>query len=123
MIQFDVITLFPGMFVSPLQESILHKARLNGLVHVVVHDLRAFTHDKHKTADDRPYGGGAGMVMKIEPLVRAIEHVRLSGMTTRTVLLSPQGSLLSQDTARRLSTFQQVILICGRYEGDRKSVV
>ena len=117
MIQFDVITLFPGMFISPLQESILNKARIKGLVRIIVHDLREFTQDKHKTADDKPYGGGAGMVMKVDPLVRAIEQVRRSDGEPRIILLSPQGVLFTQNAAQRLSTYQQIILVCGRYEG------
>lgn len=123
MIQFDVITLFPGMFVSPLQESILNKAQVKGLVRIIVHDLREFTQDKHKTADDKPYGGGAGMVMKVEPLVRAIDQVRLPDSEHRIVLLSPQGVLFSQKAAQRLSTYRQIVLVCGRYEGIDERVL
>ncbi|MCX8044439.1 MAG: tRNA (guanosine(37)-N1)-methyltransferase TrmD [Desulfobacterota bacterium] len=123
MIQFDVITLFPGMFLSPLQESILYKARQKGLVQIIVHDLRRFTYDKHNTADDKPYGGGPGMVMKVEPITTAVEHVRQTGIKTRVVLLSPQGVLFTQEAAQRLSTFQQIILVCGRYEGVDERVL
>jgi len=123
MIQFDVITLFPKMFGSPLQESLLHKAQCNGLVTVAVHDLRVFTEDKHKTADDKPYGGGAGMVMKIEPLVKALEQIRGGMQPSKTVLLSPQGALFTQERALQLSRCAQVVLICGRYEGVDERVL
>jgi tRNA (guanine37-N1)-methyltransferase len=117
MIQFDILTLFPGMFTSPLQESILNKARQKGLVRITVHDLRDFTGDKHRTADDAPYGGGAGMVMKVEPIVRALEQVKTPAATARSVLLSPQGTLFNQEAAQRLSACGQIVLVCGRYEG------
>lgn len=123
MLRFDVITLFPGMFTSPLQESILYKAQRKGLVRVTVHDLRRFTEDKHKTADDKPYGGGAGMVMKVEPLVKALEQVRGCDEPSTTVLLTPQGALFSQEKARQLSMCSRVVLVCGRYEGVDERVL
>jgi tRNA (guanine37-N1)-methyltransferase len=116
MIQFDILTIFPQMLVSPLGESILKKAQLRGLIKIVVHNLREYTSDKHLTTDDTPYGGGAGMVMKVEPIVEALEHVK-SQSTVRAILMSPQGELFTQQTAERLSAYEQVILVCGRYEG------
>jgi len=123
MIQFDILTLFPGMFTSPLQESILNKARQKSLVRITVHNLRDFTEDKHRTADDAPYGGGAGMVMKVEPIVKALEHIRLCAEKARTVLLSPQGKLFTQEAAQRLSACGQIVLVCGRYEGVDERVL
>ncbi len=123
MIQFDIITLFPAMFDSPLQESILKKAQDKGLVRVRIHNLRDYTHDRHRTADDSPYGGGAGMVMKIEPLVEAVEAVRLSGSASRVILTTPQGGLFSQAAAVRLSSCEQIVVICGRYEGVDERII
>jgi tRNA (guanine37-N1)-methyltransferase len=123
MVRFDIITLFPRMFDSPLQESILYKARQAGLISVGLHDLREYTRDRHRTADDTPYGGGAGMVLKVEPLVAAIEAIRSSTGTTRTVLTSPQGEKFTQATACRLSGFDQVVIVCGRYEGFDERVL
>jgi len=117
MVHFDIITLFPRMFDSPLQESILHKARQSGLISVALHDLRDHTFDRHHTADDTPYGGGAGMVLKIEPLVSAIETIRAGSGKTRTLLTSPQGEKFTQRSACRLSGFDQLVIVCGRYEG------
>ena len=123
MVHFDIITLFPRMLDSPLQESILHKARQSGLILVELHDLRDYTFDRHRTADDTPYGGGAGMVLKIEPLVKAIEAIRSSAGTTRTILTSPQGEKFTQHSACRLSGFDQIVIVCGRYEGFDERVL
>jgi len=117
MVQFDVITLFPGIFDSPLQESIVKRAQQKNLIRINVHNLRDYTLDKHHTADDCPYGGGAGMVMKVEPIVRAIEDIKVYDETAHTILLTPQGGLFSQKVAQRLSTCSQIIMVCGRYEG------
>jgi len=117
MVQFDIITLFPSMFESPLEEGIIRRAQNRGLIDIRIHDLRDYTEDRHRTTDDTPYGGGAGMVMKIAPIVRAIEAIRLGSKSSRTVLVTPQGRLLKQETAGRLSVCSQVIIICGRYEG------
>ena len=114
---FDVLTLFPGMFVSPLGESIVGKAVDRGLVDVRVHNIRDWTDDKHLTADDRPFGGGEGMVMKPEPIVRALEAVEADGPPPHVVLLTPQGRLFQQDIAWEFSRMERVTLICGRYEG------
>ena len=123
MIRFDVITLFPRIFESPLQESLLKKAQDRGLIEIAVHDLRAWTDDRHRTADDAPYGGGAGMVMKVEPIVRALDSLRQSGARSRAVLLTPQGRRLSQDVASDLAGCGQLVLVCGRYEGVDERVL
>ena len=123
MIRFDIITLFPRIFDSPLQESLLKKAQDRGLVHIAVHDLRAWAEDRHHTADDTAYGGGAGMVMKVEPIVKALESVRLAGGRTRAVLLTPQGRQLTQDVAGELHRYEQLICVCGRYEGVDERVL
>ncbi len=116
MIHFDIITLFPQMFVSPFGESIIKRAQHNGLLQIEVHSLRDYTEDKHHITDDAPFGGGPGMVMKIEPIVKGIEHLKKPG-ETRVILMTPQGALFTQETAERLSTCSHLILICGRYEG------
>jgi tRNA (guanine37-N1)-methyltransferase len=116
MIEFDIISLFPQMLTSPLGESILKRAQQNGLIDIRVHQLRDYTDDKHHVTDDTPYGGGAGMVMKVEPIVKAIEDLKRPG-ETRVILMSPQGEMFSQEVAQRLSAFDHLVLICGRYEG------
>jgi tRNA (guanine37-N1)-methyltransferase len=123
MVQFDIITLFPSMFESPLSEGIISKAQKKGLIDIRVHDLREYTEDRHRTADDTPYGGGAGMVMKAEPIVRAIEAIKLPTGNIRTVFLTPQGVLLKQERAKKLSTYSQLIILCGRYEGVDERVL
>jgi len=117
MVTFTVITLFPEMFDSPLGHSILKKAQEKGLIAVRLVDPRDFTHDKHRTADDYPYGGGQGMVMKPEPLVAAIEDIRAKSPHARVILLSPQGPVFNQRHAARLAQEKELVLICGRYEG------
>lgn len=114
--RYDVLTIFPTMFDSPLSASILKRARASGAIDVRVHDIRAFARDKHRVVDDTPYGGGAGMVMKPEPLVNAVESVPRTGRSVR-VLLTPQGERLNQRIVRELARLDQMILICGRYEG------
>lgn len=111
----DVLTLFPGMFTGPLDESIVKRARAKGLLDLRIHNLRDYTHDKHKTVDDRPFGGGPGMVLKPEPLFEAIEH--LAGPGTRVILLTPAGRLLNQAIVRELAVQSHLLLICGSYEG------
>ena len=115
--RFDILTLFPGMFSSPLQESILGKAIEKGLIQIRTINIRDFSLDKHQVVDDTPYGGGQGMVMKAEPIARAIESAKSQNPSARTVYLTPQGIPLNQDLARRLSTQFHLILLCGRYEG------
>lgn len=113
--KFDVITLFPGMFESPLGDSILKRAIEKDLMKVSLHQLRDYTHDKHHVVDDTPYGGGSGMVMKPDPVVEAIEAVK--GESGRVILLSPAGKTFDQQKAKRLSEESHIVLVCGRYEG------
>jgi len=115
----DILTLFPQMFDGLLDWSIVGRARERHLVDVRLHDIRACTHDKHHVVDDYPYGGGAGMVLKPEPVFEAVEAVReeFGSSLVPTILLSPQGHLFNQDIARQLASYQRFILICGHYEG------
>jgi len=118
--QFDVVTLFPGMFEGALTESILKRGREKGLIDIRLHDLRAYTHDRHRQVDDTPYGGGGGMVLMPGPIFEAVESIASQnpGLRCKTLLLSPQGRPFSQAAARQLAgTLEQMILICGRYEG------
>ena len=112
--EIDIVTLFPDFFSSPLQESILKRAQKAGHVRMGVHDIRDYTHDKHRTADDKPFGGGAGMLMKPEPIFECIESIRKKGWV---VLMDPQGERFSQDLACKLSKKKHLILIAGHYEG------
>jgi tRNA (guanine37-N1)-methyltransferase len=112
--RFDIISLFPDMFHGPLDESILARARDRGLIEVAVHNPRDWTTDRHHIVDDYPYGGGAGMVMKPEPLFAAVEAVHQAGPI---ILLSPQGRVFTQAIARELAGEERVTLICGHYEG------
>jgi tRNA (guanine37-N1)-methyltransferase len=105
------------MFSSPLEESIVGKARERGLIEVRVRNIRDFAVDRHQMTDDRPFGGGEGMVMKPEPIVKALRAIRDLGPPARNVLLSPQGRLFNQEIARELSALPRLTLICGRYEG------
>lgn len=115
---FDLITIFPRMMDGPLAEGIVGRAIERGLIDVRVRDLRDFTDDRHRVVDDVPYGGGPGMVLKPEPLFRAVETIRAErGEPDAIVLLSPQGRLFSDADARRLSRLSHVVLIAGRYEG------
>ncbi|MBI4655272.1 MAG: tRNA (guanosine(37)-N1)-methyltransferase TrmD [Elusimicrobia bacterium] len=111
----DVITLFPRMVEAPLSESIVGRARKDGFLKLNFVNPRDFTEDRHKTVDDRPYGGGAGMIMMAEPVYRALEKVKTKNACT--VLLSPAGMKFSHETAVRFSGKKHLILICGRYEG------
>jgi tRNA (guanine37-N1)-methyltransferase len=144
--QFDILTLFPGMFTGPLTESIIKRAVQAGLISIAIHDIRAYTTDKHHTADDAPYGGGAGMVMKAEPLAAAIRSIlrdkelerhrdeEITGDTFLSpalsspvcvsaarrklvILMTPAGKLFSQHTAMELAGYEQLVLVCGHYEG------
>src|SRR3990172_7739843 len=125
--RFDIITIFPAFFAGPLDYGIVRRARESGLVEVGVHDLRDFTHDRHRTVDDRPFGGGEGMVLKPEPLFEAVES--LPGPSpaeakagkdaggTGIILLSASGKLFRQSVAQRLAALDRIVLLCGRYEG------
>jgi tRNA (guanine37-N1)-methyltransferase len=111
----DVLTLFPGMFVGPLDESIVRRARKAGLLDLNIHNLRNYAHDRHKTVDDRPFGGGPGMLLKPEPIFEAVEH--LAGEQTRVVLMSPSGRTFDQAVARDLAGCEHLLLVSGAYEG------
>lgn len=113
----DILTIFPDLVRAPLDFSILKRARDAGLLRIDIHDLRAWTEDKHRSVDDAPFGGGAGMVMRPEPIFRAVEALRESGPRGRVVLLTPQGRLFTQAVARELAAEERLILLCGRYEG------
>lgn len=112
----DILTLFPSMF-SPLEESIIGKAKAKGILDIAVTDIRSFAKDKHRTADDTPYGGGAGMVMKPELIFEAVNSIKRSGKKGRTVLLTPSGPAFDQEKAKELAKLDHLILICGHYEG------
>ena len=111
----DVLTLFPAMFAGPLDESIIMRARKAGLLELNIHQLRDWTHDRHKTVDDRPFGGGPGMLMKPEPLFEAVESLRREN--TKVILLSPAGRKFSQAIARELAEQKDLLLVTGHYEG------
>lgn len=111
----DVLTLFPAMFAGPLDESIVKRARDAGRLELQVHNLRDYTHDRHRTVDDRPFGGGPGMLLKPEPIFEAVEHLRCE--PTRVILLSPAGRLFNQAIARELAQLPRLLLLCGSYEG------
>jgi tRNA (guanine37-N1)-methyltransferase len=111
----DVLTLFPAMFAGPLDESIIKRARNKGLLDLNVHDLRQWTHDRHKTVDDRPFGGGPGMLMKPEPIFEAVESLRREH--TKVILLSPGGRKFDQQIARELSAQTDLLFVTGHYEG------
>ena len=114
---FDILTLFPGMFDGPLTESILKRAAEHGLITVRCHNIRDWATDRHRTADDAPYGGGTGMVMKVEPLAGCIEAVKAERPRARVVLTTPRGRTFTQRMARELANEPGLIIICGRYEG------
>jgi tRNA (guanine37-N1)-methyltransferase len=121
--RFDIITIFPGFFDSPLEYGILRRARNGGLVTVAAHDLRSFTHDRHRTVDDRPFGGGEGMVLKAEPIFDAVESLHVTAKAERdtqketVILLSAQGRPFTQAVAQELAGMERVVILCGRYEG------
>ena len=122
MLEFDVVTIFPEFFRGPFDFGIIRRGREKGLIDTRVHDLRDFTSDRHRTVDDRPFGGGEGMVLKPEPIFTAVETVRRSA-STEVVVLSAAGRKFNQAEALRLSKADQVILVCGRYEGIDERVV
>lgn len=114
-VKIDVLTLFPAMFAGPLDESIIKRARETGLVDLKIHNLRDYAHDRHKTVDDRPFGGGPGMLLKPEPIFEAVET--LSRENTRVILLSPSGRRFNQSIAGDLARRDDLLLIVGHYEG------
>lgn len=111
----DVLTLFPGMFAGPLDESIIKRARQSGLLDLQLHQLRNWTHDRHKTVDDRPFGGGPGMLLKPEPIFEAVESLRRE--KSRVVLMSPAGRKFDQSVARELAQREHLLIVTGHYEG------
>jgi tRNA (guanine37-N1)-methyltransferase len=124
--RFEIITIFPGLFAGIFEHGIVRRAQAEGLVSVGLLDLRDFTHDRHRTVDDRPFGGGEGMVLKPEPLKESLaslgirgktERASVNGGSTRVILLSAQGRRFTQAVARELAAVERVVLICGRYEG------
>jgi len=121
--RFDIVTIFPGFFAGPFDHGILSRAIADGTVEAVAHDLRAFTEDRHRTVDDRPFGGGEGMVLKAQPIFECVESLGVTPKPTRdttresVILLSAQGRPFTQAMAHRLATLERVVLICGRYEG------
>ncbi|MGC9976148.1 MAG: tRNA (guanosine(37)-N1)-methyltransferase TrmD [Syntrophales bacterium] len=117
MIRFDILSIFPEMFESALNHSILKRAREKGMVEIHLHNIRDYAENKHRMTDDTPYGGGGGMVMKVEPIDRALESIVPSRDNALVVLLTPQGETLNQKIAEEMSLYFQIVLICGRYEG------
>lgn len=115
--KFDIITIFPDLFKGFVSESLLARAQKKKLILIKTHDLRRWTNDKHKTVDGRPYGGGTGMVLKVEPIYKAVKAVEAKKGKIRVVLLSAKGKTFDQKKAQQLSKYDQVIFICGRYEG------
>jgi len=116
-IRFDIVTGLPRLLDSPFQESILKRAQAKGIAAIVVHDLREFAHDKHQTIDDTPYGGGAGMVMKPEPLFECVEHLQSERAYDEVVFLSADGERFDQHLATELSLKRNILLLCGHYKG------
>src|SRR5580704_3899539 len=120
---FDIITIFPDFFTGPFDYGILKRARAAGLVEIATHDLRSFTHDRHRTVDDRPFGGGEGMVLKAQPIYDAVQSLGIAPKAERqrqkqtVVLLSAQGQPFTQSLAQELAQTERVVILCGRYEG------
>ncbi|MFA6345562.1 MAG: tRNA (guanosine(37)-N1)-methyltransferase TrmD, partial [Syntrophales bacterium] len=117
MIRFDILSVFPGMFASPLAESLIGKARDKGLVDIRFHDIRDYATDRHRMTDDAPYGGGGGMVMKVEPIDRALEAILPDRSEGLVILMTPQGEPFSQRRAEELASHPRLVLLCGHYEG------
>jgi tRNA (guanine37-N1)-methyltransferase len=116
-IKFDVLSIFPEMLSSPLNFSLLKKAQEKGLISIGLHDIRSWTSDKHKMTDDAPYGGGCGMVMKVDPVEKALTEIKSRGGESHVILMTPQGETFNQKIAAELVVKKQIIIICGRYEG------
>ena len=123
--KFEILTIFPDFFRGPLDYGIVRRARETGLIEILIQDLRGFTHDRHRTVDDRPFGGGEGMVLKPEPIFACLESLGIApreervreGSPESVVLLSPQGRLFTQSVAQEMMSLERIVLICGRYEG------
>ena len=121
---FDIVTIFPAMFEQPLAAGVIGRAIERGVLDVKVRDLRDFTTDRHRVVDDMPFGGGPGMVLKADPLFRALDAIEADrGQPLTVVLTSPQGAQLTQETAQRLSNLAHVVILCGRYEGVDERVL
>jgi len=116
-IKFDVLSIFPEMLSSPLNFSLLKKAQEKGLISIGLHDIRNWTSDKHKMTDDAPFGGGCGMVMKVDPVEKALAEIKGTGGESQIILMTPQGETFNQKIATELAGKKQIIIICGRYEG------
>jgi tRNA (guanine37-N1)-methyltransferase len=117
MIRFDILTVFPEMFASPCGCSLLKKALDKGLIAIELHDIRSHALDKHRMTDDAPYGGGGGMVMKVEPIDRALRSIPMAADDIPVILLTPQGERFCQKTAEELAGYPQIVMVCGHYEG------
>jgi tRNA (guanine37-N1)-methyltransferase len=123
--KFEILTIFPDFFRGPLDYGIVRRAREAGLIEIAIHALRMYAHDRHRTVDDRPFGGGEGMVLKLEPIFECLEAMHVaprserlrSGGQETVVLLSPRGQMFTQRVAQEMATRERVVLICGRYEG------
>jgi tRNA (guanine37-N1)-methyltransferase len=123
--KFEIVTIFPDFFRGPLDYGIVRRSRESSLIEISIHDLRVFTSDKHRTVDDRPFGGGEGMVLKPEPLFQCVESLGVASREQRlqpgakesVILLSPQGEMFTQSVAQQLAGLERIVLICGRYEG------
>src|SRR5215469_15120847 len=123
--KFEIVTIFPDFFRGPLDYGIVRRAREAKLIEISVHDLRAFAADKHKTVDDRPFGGGEGMVLKPGPIFECVESLKVASREARlsaaagetVILLSPQGRMFTQGMAQELAKMNRIVLLCGRYEG------
>jgi len=121
-VKFHIVTIFPEFFRGPFEHGVIQKAREAGLIEIQVHDLRTWTYDRHRTVDDRPFGGGEGMLLKAAPIFEAVEaiwpgYIKGSGEGSKVVLLSAQGKRFDQAKAREFSGLKELLLICGRYEG------
>ncbi|OIO38267.1 MAG: tRNA (guanosine(37)-N1)-methyltransferase TrmD [Candidatus Omnitrophica bacterium CG1_02_49_16] len=126
MMKIDILTLFPGMFDTLVSHSIVKRAIHKRVVSIKVHDLRDFTHDRHRTCDDRPFGGGPGMLMKPEPIFEAVEKIlgkKKQDKKTRLIYMTPQGVLLDQAKVKKLASFSRLIFLCGHYEGVDQRVI
>lgn len=117
MLRFDILSIFPEMFRSPFDASLIGKARDKGIIQIHLHDIRDYAEGKHRMTDDYPYGGGGGMVMKVEPVARALEAVVPDREGALVVLLTPQGEPLRQELVRELASWSRLVMICGHYEG------
>jgi len=116
-IRFDILSTFPEMFESPFSSSLLKKAQEKGLVKICLHNIRDYTEDRHRMTDDAPYGGGGGMLMKVEPVDRALRSIAADRETIPIILLTPQGQVFNQSVAEELSKHSRMVLLCGHYEG------